>query len=86
MAKEKKGFECKENEDGSVTCSSYRKLPNGQEVFDGQETTVSASGPNCDLSYTGGYKVLDEDQERFAKIGKKVVAGCKKRQIKKGYS
>ena len=87
LNKERKGMHCSENEDNSVTCKRVRQTKDGQMVTDGQEITFSADPDNgCQTRITGDSTFLDEELGDFEKVGKKVAAGCHKRQIKKGYS
>jgi len=85
--KEKKGFDCIENEDGSATCKRIMKDKQGNIVYDGQEITIIADpSQNCQPRFIGNLTVMDEELGNFEEMGKKVSAGCKRNIRSGGYT
>ena len=86
--KEEKGDDCQiSNNDGILTavCKRTIKQKDGTTVSDGQQITLVADPSNdCNISYTGDVRVMDNDGfGHFDGVAKRLQKGCK-RASKKG--
>ena len=87
FGKEKKGFKCRENPDGTATCERITRDKDGQIVTDGQEITIAPDPDTCEPRLIGDLTVMDNEMGNFDEMAKKVSAGCKRaKKVKKGYS
>lgn len=75
----KKGWDCRSNPDGTVTCRRFAAEKN-QKVATGTDITVGADAKNgCEPYFTGDVNsIMDDEQEDIDKISRRVTAACKR--------
>lgn len=86
MAKEERGWDCdKSNPDGSRSCKRFVRTKEGEEFDTGLNAEISVDPSTCETRIMG-VRLLDSDWKELDEIARRVGSGCKKRNIKKGYS
>lgn len=73
---EKGGLDCEDNEDGTKTCRKFH-AKRGSKIASGSEANIIVDPKSCKAQFVGRYSVLEEDEDDFQRIAKKMEASCR---------
>ena len=77
LDRHKKGEQCVQNQDGSITCRRIKQ--SGEETLaDGTEITFGIDASTCKPIFVGDQRVMDSDQEWAKEKVKREVESCKR--------
>jgi ribosomal protein L31 len=73
----KKGEQCVQNQDGSITCRRIKK--EGEDTMaDGSEITFGIDQSTCKPIFTGEQRIMDSDREWAQEKVKREVESCRR--------
>ncbi|MEK6883682.1 MAG: hypothetical protein AABY22_28900, partial [Nanoarchaeota archaeon] len=74
----KDGMDCEQDpETGNHICRKF-KATKGSKLASGSQAEISIDQQSCNAHFIGRYSVLEEDEEDFDRVAKKLEAGCRK--------
>lgn len=72
-----RGMNCQPEEDGSYVCRPYQ-VKKGEKLATGTEVRIAVDPSTCKRVVTGGFDIMDKDEQAVDKIAKKLELSCRK--------